>query len=229
MTAVLTLSPPFEPQMTWPDTPVGCPFPAACEYPEHPSGIVLMFQAGRREVPPSLVETLAAELRGSGMGTVLVDLTPGSRHEPHDPSRRPLLVERARRVIAWLNDQPLIGRLPLGLMGVNDAAAAALAVAGEGSRAEAVVIWGGEPDQADEALAKVVAPVLLLAQGTAPEALHHHQSALVRLGTVKRLVAITHRGPGGPDARDAAEAARWSAIWFVHHLSMERRWRRARS
>lgn len=163
------------------------------------------------------------------MGTVMVDLTPGSRHEPLDPSPRPLLVERARRVIAWLNDQPVIGRLPLGLMGVNDAAAAALAVAGEHSRAEAVVIWGGKPDQADDALAKVMAPVLLLAQGTDPDALHHHQSAFVRLGAIKRLVAITHRGPGGPDATDAAEAARWSAIWFVHHLAMERRWRRARS
>ena len=44
MTAVLTLSAPFERQMMRPGTPVGCPLPAACEYPEYPSGVVLMFQ-----------------------------------------------------------------------------------------------------------------------------------------------------------------------------------------
>ena len=229
MTATLTLRSTYEPELARPEIPTGCPSPAICQCPEHPSGVVLMFYASRRGAPASLVDNLAAELRCSGLATVLVDLTPGSRGEPLSPSPRPLLVDRAKRVIAWLGGQSSLAGLPLGLLGVNGAAGAALAAAGETSRAEAVVIWGGEPDQAEEALGKVRVPVLLLARGTDPDALHHHQSALVRLGGIKRLVAITRAGRAGDGMGEVAEAARWSAIWFVHHLAMERRWRHARS
>jgi putative phosphoribosyl transferase len=228
MTAVLTLSR-VEPETPPPLMPAGCPLPAVLEWPEHPSGVVLVLHAGRRGVSSELVDDLAAELRAAGLGTLLVDLTPGSRREPISPPLHPLLAERAKRVVAWLADQPSFSHLPLGLLGMNGSAAAALTAAAGSLRTEAVVVWGGEPDRAADALAEVTVPVLLLVGGADLEALHHHQSALVRLAGVKRLVAITHAGRSCSGADAAAEAAHWSAIWFVHHLAMERTWRHARS
>ncbi len=229
MTALLMSSPPLEAKVKRPQLPTGCPLPAILQWPEHPSGVVLVLHAGRRVASVPSLDDLATELRRAGLATVLVDLAPESRHEPIVPSPAPLLAHRAREVVTWLANQRSIAGLPLGLMGMNGAAAAVLAAAGESSRAEAVVIWGGEPDQAEEALPHVVAPVLLLASGTDLDALRHHQIALLRLGGIKRLVAITRSGRGCTGVGDAAEATRWSAIWFVHHLAMERTWRHARS
>ena len=228
MPALLTLNR-VEPEAPPPLIPAGCPLPAVLEWPNHPSGVVLILHAGRRKASSELVDDLAAELRAAGLGTLLVDLTPGTRREARTSPLHPLLEQRAKRVVDWLADQPSFADLPIGLLGMNDSAAAALTAASGSRRTEAVVVWGGEPDRAAAALTNVSAPVLLLVGGTDLEALHHHQSALVRLAGVKRLVAITRAGRSCSEADTAAEAAHWSAIWFVHHLAMERRWRHARS
>jgi putative phosphoribosyl transferase len=228
MPALLTFNR-VEPKAAPPLMPAGCPLPAVLEWPDHPSGVVLILHAGRRGVSSELLDDLAAELRAAGLGTLLVDLTPGSRREPILPLLQPLLEKRARRVVTWLADQPSFSHLPIGLMGVNGSAAAAITAASGSGRTEAVVVWGGEPDRAGDALAQVAAPVLLLVGGADLGALRHHQSALVRLACVKRLVAITRAGRSCSGAEAAAEAAHWSAIWFVHHLAMERTWRHARS
>jgi hypothetical protein len=192
MTALLGISPPIEPVVTRPELPAGCPLPAACECPEHPSGIVIVLHAGRRGSSDPVVPDLALELRQAGLGTVVVDLTPGSRRERLDPSPALLLVERARRVISWVECQPSLAGLPLGVMGVNGAAAATLAAVAESTRTEAVLVYENQPGEY-EGLRKISAPLL-------------------RLG-----------------AEDAARVASWSAVWFVHHLAMEHRWRCARS
>ena len=229
MPALLTLNQ-VEPQAPPPLMPAGCPLPAVLEWPNHPSGVVLILHAGRQGTSSELVNDLAAELRAAGLGTLLVDLTPHARREARTPPRHPLLLEeRAKRVVDWLADQPSFSHLPIGLLGMNDSAAAALVAASGSRRTEAVVVWGGEPDRAAAALTNVSAPVLLLVGGADLEALHHHQGALVRLAGVKRLVAITRAGRSCSEADAAAEAAHWSAIWFVHHLAMERTWRHARS
>jgi putative phosphoribosyl transferase len=228
MTAILMMSP-VEALPAPPALPEGCPLPAVLEWPVHPSGVVLVLHAGRRGESSALVDDLAAELRSSGLGTLMVDLMPGSRREMGGPAPYALLVERAKRMVRWLADQTSLAHLPVGLLGINGAAAPTLVAASASGRTEAVVVWGGEPDRAEETLARVSAPVLLLVGGADHEALRHHQSALVRLPGVKRLVAITRAGRACSGAETAAEAARWSAIWFVHHLAMERTWRHARS
>lgn len=212
-----------------PRMPAGCPFPAVLEWPEHPAGLVALLHAGRKGQSPRHVDELAAQLRASGLGTLRLDLAPGSHGEPIEPPPHVLLAERAQRVAAWLDGQPTLAHLPLGLMGMEGAAAAAMAAASTSRRAEAVVVLGGEPDRADDALAQVAAPVLLLVWGAETEALRHHQNAFMRIGAVKRLVAISHAGRPCSETEAAAEAARWSAIWFVHHLAMERTWRHGRS
>jgi hypothetical protein len=192
MTAILSISPPFEPEPIPLELPAGCPLPAVCECPEHPSGMVAILYAGRREWSDPVVDDLSEELRHAGIATVVVDLTPGSRRELPYPSPKLLLAERAKRVIAWLESQPSLADLPFGVMGVNGAQAAALEAVAQSCRTEAVVICGGGLD-GGEVPRKIHVPVL-------------------RLG-----------------AKDATRAAVWSAVWFVHYLAMERRWRCAKS
>ena len=192
MTATLSIRAQFEQEQASLELPAGCPLPAVCQCPEHPSGMVVILHAGQRAWSDSVVDDLAEELRHAGMATVVVDLMPGSRCELPYPSPKLLLAERAKRVIAWLERQPSLADLPIGVMGLNGADAAALEAVDQSCRVEAVVICSGEP-VGRELQRRAHIPVL-------------------RLGV-----------------EDATRAAVWSAVWFVHHLAMERRWRCAKS
>lgn len=217
MPSVLTISQPEGASAATPLALPGCPLPAILRLPDHPSGVVVVLHAGRRGCACHEVDQVAAELRSSGLGTLVIDLAPGSRGESIVPSPEALLVERATTVLDWVTDQPLLADLPIGVLGLHDAAAAALAAASASSRLEAVVVIGGEPDRAEEALARVTSPVLLLPTSAETDAIHHHQAALGRIGGIKRIVW------GG------RERFRWAALWFLHYLALERTWRQARS
>jgi hypothetical protein len=200
--------------------------PGVLAWPAHPSGVVLVAAAGHRDVGTPAADALAAGLRRAGLATLVVDLTPGSRGEPIVPSPLPVLVERTTEAAEWLAGHSMLRGLPAGMVGLDETASVALAAAGGLGRVEAVVAWGGMPDQAGDALARVTVPTLMLLRVGDDELLHRQQRALTRLRGVKQIIGITEHT--GSDDETLAEAAKWAATWFIRHLVMERTWRRAR-
>src|SRR5690606_6699391 len=95
---------------------------------------------------------VADALQQAGFATLLFDLlTP---EEDSDPSARfdiPLLAQRLAATLRWLQADPALAALPIGLFGASTGAAAALiAAAAQPARVGAVVSRGGRPDLAGE-------------------------------------------------------------------------------
>ncbi len=97
---------------------------------------------------------VARVLNGYGIATLLFDLL--SSQEEADRANVfdiPLLADRLVNAVHWLDGQPSIGKLPLGLFGASTGAAAALVAAAKvPNRVGAVVSRGGRPDLAGDAL-----------------------------------------------------------------------------
>jgi len=163
---------------------------------------------------------VASALNVQGMATLLFDLlTPDEEQNRANVFDIPLLAERLVAVIRWIDRQPELARLPLGLFGASTGAAAALVAAAQlGSRVGAVVSRGGRPDLADPALDDVTAPTLLIVGGLDFEVIELNEQAFARLEAPKALEIVpgaTHLFPE-PGALDAV--IKHAGLWFKRHL-----------
>lgn len=100
---------------------------------------------------------VADALNARGMATLLFDLlTYDEELDRANVFDISLLADRLAGVVSWLDAQPSLARLPLGLFGASTGAAAALvAAAKRPQRVRAVVSRGGRPDLAGDALNEV--------------------------------------------------------------------------
>lgn len=169
---------------------------------------------------------VAEELRGAGLGTLLLDLLTPEEERLDDRTADlrfdiPLLASRLGCAIRWLGDDPSLATLPIGLFGASTGGGAALVAAAEHpDRVAAVVSRGGRPDLAGAtALARVRAPTLLLvgSHDTAviamnQDAMAQMQGAQVRLSLVPGATHLFEE-PGALDG-----VARSAAAWFAAHL-----------
>jgi dienelactone hydrolase len=163
---------------------------------------------------------VAEALNDHGMATLLFDLlTPAEERDRSNVFDIPLLAGRLVEVVDWIEGEPALARLPLGLFGASTGAAAALVAAARlGPRVGAVVSRGGRPDLAADALADVAAPTLLIVGGRDHGVIELNEQAFSRLTTRKALEIVpgaTHLFPE-PGAMDAVIAL--AAHWFTTHL-----------
>jgi putative phosphoribosyl transferase len=163
---------------------------------------------------------VAQGLNGQGMATLLFDLlTPDEEQDRANVFDIPLLAERLVGAVDWIDRQPDLARLPLGLFGASTGAAAALVAAARlGARVGAVVSRGGRPDLAAAALDEVTAPTLLIVGGFDDVVIELNEQALARLRTAKALEIVpgaTHLFPE-PGALD--RVIELAAQWFKTHL-----------
>ena len=168
---------------------------------------------------------VAEALNAQGMGTLLFDLlTPDEEQDRANVFDIPLLAERLVEVVQWIDRQPELARLQLGLFGASTGAAAALVAAAElGSRIGAVVSRGGRPDLAGTALERVRAPTLLIVGGFDGAVIELNEQTFARLTGTKSLEIIpgaTHLFPE-PGAMEAVIVL--ATRWFSTHLSARRR------
>ncbi|MFZ0094394.1 MAG: alpha/beta family hydrolase [Pseudolabrys sp.] len=168
---------------------------------------------------------VAEALNAQGMGTLLFDLlTPDEEQDRANVFDIPLLAERLVEVVRWIDRQPELTRLQLGLFGASTGAAAALVAAAElGSRVGAVVSRGGRPDLAGAALKMVTAPTLLIVGGFDGAVIELNEQAFAQLTGKKSLEIIpgaSHLFPE-PGAMEAVIVL--AARWFSTHLSARRR------
>jgi len=182
--------------------------------------IVFAHGSGSSRLSPR--NTAVAEaLNGHGMATLLFDLlTPAEERDRTNVFDIPLLAGRLVEAVHWVDREPDLARLPLGLFGASTGAAAALvATARLGARVGAVVSRGGRPDLAADALEHVTAPALLVVGGRDHGVIELNEQACASLRAAKALEIVpgaTHLFPE-PGAMDAVIAL--AARWFTMHLA----------
>jgi putative phosphoribosyl transferase len=170
---------------------------------------------------------VAAVLEQAGYGTLLLDLLTGS--EEAEDARTgehrfniPFLAERLVGVVDWTQARADLRTLPLAFFGASTGAAAALmAAAQRPDVVRAVVSRGGRPDLADDALARVTAPTLLIVGGDDVPVIAMNRDAMRQMQAPVALEII----PGAahlfeePGALD--RVARLAVDWCHRHLSKQ--------
>jgi putative phosphoribosyl transferase len=190
--------------------------------PPAPRGAVLFAHgSGSSRLSPRNI-AVADALNAEGFATLLLDLL--TEKEALDRSNVfdiPLLAERLVEAVSWINGEPGLADLKLGLFGASTGAGAALFAAAElDGRIGAVVSRGGRPDLAPVArLAKVSAPTLLIVGGNDQQVLALNQEALAALACEKSLKVVpgaTHlfEEPGTLEA-----VMELAGAWFQHYLT----------
>ncbi|MBL0886939.1 phosphoribosyltransferase family protein [Myceligenerans indicum] len=188
--------------------------------PETPVGIVVFAHGSGSSRHSPRNRYVAARLHEAGLGTLLFDLlTP---HEELDRARVfdvELLARRLVEVTLSLRTQAEAAALPIGYFGASTGAGAALwAAADPRVDVGAVVSRGGRPDLAEERLALVTTPTLLIVGGHDRMVLDLNRRAQAAMPGGCELAVVpgaTHlfEEPGALD--QVAELAR---DWFLRHL-----------
>lgn len=168
---------------------------------------------------------VAEELQKAGIATLLMDLlTPEEELIDQQAEGRlrfdiDLLSGRLAAASDWVSGNRATHGLMTGYFGASTGAAAALVAAARRERkVRAVVSRGGRPDLADQALADVKAPTLLIVGGRDPLVLGLNRQALDGLLCEKRLDVVpgaTHLF-GEPGALE--QVAALAVDWFRAHL-----------
>lgn len=203
----------------------GVPLPALLSLPARPRGLVVFVHGSGSSRFSPRNQAVAAVLQQAGLATVLFDLLTAEEGErdQRDASLRfriDLFRERLLASLDWLAGQSVLAPLfPVGLFGASSGAAAALQAAAEQPEAVAAVVSrGGRPDLAGQALARVLAPTLLIVGGADQAVLRLNRQAADLLRCPCRLEVVPGAShlfeqPGTLDA--VAVLAR---DWFLHHL-----------
>ena len=168
---------------------------------------------------------VARALNGQGIATLLFDLlTPDEEQNRANVFDIPLLAERLIVVVGWIDRQPELARLPLGLFGASTGAAAALVAAARlGSRVGAVVSRGGRPDLAGAALDEVTAPTLLIVGSLDGQVIDLNEQAFARLRALKALEIVPGATHLFPEPGTLELVIEYAARWFKTHLGSRAR------
>lgn len=192
--------------------------------PRGARGLVMFAHGSGSSRKSSRNRFVAQTLRERGLGTLLFDLLTADeeRQDMIDAHLRfdiALLSVRLGEVTDWMREHGPAKELTIGYFGASTGAAAALIAAAQRPRdIAAVVSRGGRADLANEALARVHAPTLLIVGGADTTVLELNQEALERIPGPKQLSVVpgaTHlfEEPGALE-----EVARLAGEWFVRHL-----------
>jgi putative phosphoribosyl transferase len=162
----------------------------------------------------------ANALNARGIATLLFDLlTPDEERDRSNVFDIPLLAGRLVDVVHWIDNDPALASLPLGLFGASTGAAAALVAAAQlGSRVGAVVSRGGRPDLADAALERVTAPTLLIVGGLDYGVIELNEQAFARLTAPKTIKIVPGATHLFPEQGTLELAISYAERWFKTHL-----------
>jgi fermentation-respiration switch protein FrsA (DUF1100 family) len=155
------------------------------------------------------------------MATLLFDLlTPDEEADRANVFDIRLLAERLLDSVRWLNREPLVGALPLGLFGASTGAAAAIVAAAKlGDRVGAVVSRGGRPDLAGDVLDQVRTPTLLIVGGDDSVVIELNERALARLAGPKALEIVPGASHLFPEPGALEAVIEHAAQWFEQYLA----------
>lgn len=169
---------------------------------------------------------VAEELQSAGLGTLLFDLLTADEEREDERTRElrfdiALLARRLIGATDWLADEGRTAGLDIGCFGASTGAAAALVAAAERpAEVRAVVSRGGRPDLAEDALARVKAPTLLIVGGLDVSVIDMNRSAMAQMpaSTEKELQIVPGATHLFPEEGALERVADLAARWFTAHL-----------
>jgi len=163
---------------------------------------------------------VASALNARGIATLLFDLlTPEEEADRGNVFDISLLAARLVDAVRWMDGQPAVAKLPLGLFGASTGAAAALVAAARlPRRIGAVVSRGGRPDLAGDALELVRAPTLLIVGGADFGVIELNEQALERIRAPKAMEIVPGASHLFPEPGALEAVIGLAARWFERHL-----------
>ena len=165
---------------------------------------------------------VADDLNARGFATLLFDLL--AEGEARDRSKVfdiHLLADRLLHAVSWINEQPELAGLPLGLFGASTGAAAALVAAATlGARVQAVVSRGGRPDLAGAALRQVTAPTLLVVGADDLGVIGLNREALAALSCDKAMKLVPGATHLFEESGTLEKVMELAGDWFQTKLSI---------
>lgn len=163
---------------------------------------------------------VANALNDRRIGTLLFDLLTSQEETSRaNVFNIDLLAQRLVDALRFVERDPALAALSVGLFGASTGVAAALAAAARlGDRVGAIVSRGGRPDLAGEALDRILTPTLLIVGGADFGVIELNEQAFARLQGPKALEIVpgaTHLFPE-PGALEAV--IDYATRWFERYL-----------
>lgn len=194
--------------------------------PGKAAGIVLFAHGSGSSRHSPRNRYVAQVLQSKGLGTLLFDLLTREEEsiDEYNATLRfdiPLLARRLVGATEWILHWPDTKSLKVGYFGASTGAAAALVAAAELTDAiGAVVSRGGRPDLAEDSLASVRVPTLLIVGGDDVPVIAMNQGALATLRCQdKKLVIVPGATHLFEEPGTLEEVARLAAEWFARYLA----------
>lgn len=165
---------------------------------------------------------LCKVLETAGFATLLLSLL-----TPHEDMRDPdlkydiaLLCQRLAAVCNWIDHQPVMDELPLGIIASDTAAASAIRLAQQSeSRVAALVSKAGRVDLAGAApLRSLQVPLLMLIPGAEPQLQAPSRQAFALLDGPREFVEIPQASTSFMEPGTLDTAAQLSCRWLLSHL-----------
>lgn len=191
------------------------------QVPAHARGVILFAHgSGSSRLSPRN-RAVADDLNRRGFATLLFDLLADDeaidRHKVFDID---LLASRLEYAVAWLEEQPDLASLPVGLFGASTGAGAALKAAAKlGGRVAAVVSRGGRPDLAGQALHSVAAPTLLIVGGADAPVIELNRRAYAKLTCERSLEIVPTAGHLFEEPGTLEKVMALAGRWFQDKLA----------
>jgi putative phosphoribosyl transferase len=169
---------------------------------------------------------IASALNDVGFATLSLDLATPDERDAARATRGGLeakvLGDRLASVLEWILAEAETRELHVGILGVGSGVAAAMiAAAHQPPVVGAVVVRGGRPHHAGEALEHITAPTLLVVGGGDASALASGRRTMRRMTSGQNeLVVVPNAGRAFAES-GALEQTIWHAQrWFTRHLGL---------
>lgn len=187
--------------------------------------VIFVHGSGSSRLSPRNVR-VADDLNRAGFATLLFDLLKPGEEDANNRAKVfdiALLAKRLLDTVHWVDCDPALKGMAIGLFGASTGAAAALVAAGElGSRISAVVSRGGRPDLASAMLPKVVAPTRLIVGGDDYGVIDLNEQAFALLGPPKDLAIVPGATHLFPEPGAMERVISLAKQWFGQHLGVTR-------
>lgn len=164
----------------------------------------------------------AGILREGHFGTLIVSmLTP--YEESRDPDVRydiSLIGNRLQALLTWIDQQPGLSGLPLGMLASQTVVGAAIRLLSrEPARISALVSTSGRADLAGaEPLRKLRVPVLMQVPGAEPELIPPSTQAYAHLGGIKQWHEVSHASARFIEPGVLEAVSREARDWFIEYM-----------
>jgi dienelactone hydrolase len=198
--------------------------PATVAAPAQAHGTILFAYSSGSSRHSARNQMVARHLQDCGFVTVQLDLL-SEREEVGDTKTGRyrfdigLLTARLIEAIDWLVARPSQYPKQLGLFGASTGAAAALAASARRPEAvRAIVSRAGRADLAEQALAQVWAPTLLLVGGSDQAVMELNRQAEAVLGDRARLVVVPGASHNFDEPGALEQVADLAGDWFDLYL-----------